>query len=145
MDDWLYRIGLALCLCLVISVGSIIYFVWQDRLYTKSKQFFLAASKTDRRRKQSERIHDTAIEKIRASRFGALRTLGEWPQRSLRAVSNNYYLNNIGLFEYDLQCSPKTPIWDMQRFLRWGLVLPCLLYTSPSPRDQRGSRMPSSA
>ena len=25
------------------------------------------------------------------------------------------------------------------------LPLPCLLYTSPSPRDQRGSRMPSSA
>ena len=24
-------------------------------------------------------------------------------------------------------------------------VLSCLLYTSPSPRDQRGSRMPSSA
>ena len=26
-----------------------------------------------------------------------------------------------------------------------GLVKVCLLYTSPSPRDQRGSRMPSSA
>ena len=25
------------------------------------------------------------------------------------------------------------------------LDMPCLLYTSPSPRDQRGSRMPSSA
>ena len=25
------------------------------------------------------------------------------------------------------------------------LPTPCLLYTSPSPRDQRGSRMPSSA
>ena len=25
------------------------------------------------------------------------------------------------------------------------LAVPCLLYTSPSPRDQRGSRMPSSA
>ena len=25
------------------------------------------------------------------------------------------------------------------------LYLDCLLYTSPSPRDQRGSRMPSSA
>ena len=25
------------------------------------------------------------------------------------------------------------------------LASPCLLYTSPSPRDQRGSRMPSSA
>ena len=27
----------------------------------------------------------------------------------------------------------------------WGLHHDCLLYTSPSPRDQRGSRMPSSA
>ena len=26
-----------------------------------------------------------------------------------------------------------------------GHILACLLYTSPSPRDQRGSRMPSSA
>ena len=26
-----------------------------------------------------------------------------------------------------------------------GLNISCLLYTSPSPRDQRGSRMPSSA
>ena len=26
-----------------------------------------------------------------------------------------------------------------------ALYFPCLLYTSPSPRDQRGSRMPSSA
>ena len=25
------------------------------------------------------------------------------------------------------------------------VIYPCLLYTSPSPRDQRGSRMPSSA
>ena len=28
---------------------------------------------------------------------------------------------------------------------RDGFVIACLLYTSPSPRDQRGSRMPSSA
>ena len=27
----------------------------------------------------------------------------------------------------------------------WPGANPCLLYTSPSPRDQRGSRMPSSA
>ena len=27
----------------------------------------------------------------------------------------------------------------------WMLYSNCLLYTSPSPRDQRGSRMPSSA
>ena len=28
---------------------------------------------------------------------------------------------------------------------RMGQISDCLLYTSPSPRDQRGSRMPSSA
>ena len=28
---------------------------------------------------------------------------------------------------------------------RWAIDRICLLYTSPSPRDQRGSRMPSSA
>ena len=28
---------------------------------------------------------------------------------------------------------------------KWGAHRSCLLYTSPSPRDQRGSRMPSSA
>ena len=26
-----------------------------------------------------------------------------------------------------------------------GVIIPCLLYTSPSPRDKRQSRMPSSA
>ena len=30
-------------------------------------------------------------------------------------------------------------------FARYNLINSCLLYTSPSPRDQRGSRMPSSA
>ena len=37
----------------------------------------------------------------------------------------------------------KTPdeVWPEE----WGNVYICLLYTSPSPRDQRGSRMPSSA
>ena len=32
---------------------------------------------------------------------------------------------------------------DLRRFEREANT--CLLYTSPSPRDQRGSRMPSSA
>ena len=29
--------------------------------------------------------------------------------------------------------------------MEMAFMYPCLLYTSPSPRDQRGSRMPSSA
>ena len=34
---------------------------------------------------------------------------------------------------------------DKGRYLGKGVLKACLLYTSPSPRDQRGSRMPSSA
>ena len=39
-------------------------------------------------------------------------------------------------------------ITELQRALDEGAITSvnfCLLYTSPSPRDQRGSRMPSSA
>ena len=42
----------------------------------------------------------------------------------------------------------EVPIKDAQgdcRFIQGGQFFYCLLYTSPSPRDQRGSRMPSSA
>ena len=49
-----------------------------------------------------------------------------------------------------------TPLFDLTQQLRYSDSQPrdklmlnlnytCLLYTSPSPRDQRGSRMPSSA
>ena len=33
----------------------------------------------------------------------------------------------------------------LQTLSEGGVYLPCLLYTSPSPRDKRQSRMPSSA
>ena len=36
------------------------------------------------------------------------------------------------------------PSWN-EAGADYGLSMTCLLYTSPSPRDQRGSRMPSSA
>jgi len=36
-------------------------------------------------------------------------------------------------------------LWRYLLFSEFAFDLPCLLYTSPSPRDQRGSRMPSSA
>ena len=37
-----------------------------------------------------------------------------------------------------------SPDWDHSTHLEL-VIWACLLYTSPSPRDQRGSRMPSSA
>ena len=36
-------------------------------------------------------------------------------------------------------------VGDMHKACGWEGNYSCLLYTSPSPRDQRGSRMPSSA
>ena len=39
----------------------------------------------------------------------------------------------------------KTAVKDQEPDHLYGLSDACLLYTSPSPRDQRGSRMPSSA
>ena len=36
-------------------------------------------------------------------------------------------------------------LMNMNEATQFGLYDSCLLYTSPSPRDQRGSRMPSSA
>ena len=47
----------------------------------------------------------------------------------------------------DTQMPPKARLSDEQiaAVRRWIELGACLLYTSPSPRDQRGSRMPSSA
>ena len=41
--------------------------------------------------------------------------------------------------------SGKANIIPMTGSIVWGLLLDCLLYTSPSPRDRSLSRMPSSA
>ena len=37
------------------------------------------------------------------------------------------------------------PMTELMRGRLWDKVMRCLLYTSPSPRDKRQSRMPSSA
>ena len=39
----------------------------------------------------------------------------------------------------------KIPVWERNVAMVYQQFINCLLYTSPSPRDQRGSRMPSSA
>ena len=50
--------------------------------------------------------------------------------------------------QFDFECLPirgDERRGGMDRLVESGGVRICLLYTSPSPRDQRGSRMPSSA
>ena len=77
----------------------------------------------------------------------SIRVLGEFdhPEQLLEVVikhekGNIVYLKDIGYVEFDYK--------EKQNYARLEndpVVMVCLLYTSPSPRDQRGSRMPSSA
>ena len=55
------------------------------------------------------------------------------------------YLTNKGLFSEHMffSCSPK--LWSVAGEKGDKAIKPCLLYTSPSPRDLSTSRMPSSA
>ena len=48
-------------------------------------------------------------------------------------------------FGEDVVVMGKKPLFDVDETSSMARVRSCLLYTSPSPRDQRGSRMPSSA
>ena len=67
-------------------------------------------------------------------------------------VANTYY--DISVNKYGNEIHPKgykfLTNFERQPISKWTYAsdawsIDCLLYTSPSPRDQRGSRMPSSA
>ena len=63
----------------------------------------------------------------------------------ISGLSAAYYLSKkhkVDLFEQDDHFGGHSFTYDIKEDNK---VTPCLLYTSPSPRDQRGSRMPSSA
>ena len=67
---------------------------------------------------------------------------------SLRWGSNLFHIGVLFLF-FGHTVGMLTPHFVYEPFMAAGakqlLAMVCLLYTSPSPRDQRGSRMPSSA
>ena len=80
--------------------------------------------------------------------------------RELQRDKPSYTIDTLELMRAELAVSDQVFLllgWDafcgLPTWHRWEellqhchiLVLHCLLYTSPSPRDQRGSRMPSSA
>ena len=81
---------------------------------------------------------------------------GDWKWREGLAelmvpIVGRLYRHGIHIMIYGQSLVNKSPIDIMHahRFVRQieenELSEFCLLYTSPSPRDQRGSRMPSSA
>ena len=68
--------------------------------------------------------------------YVGLRYLASWLSGSGAAAINNL-MEDAATAEIS-----RSQIWQ---WVRHGQVLDCLLYTSPSPRDKRQSRMPSSA
>ena len=61
------------------------------------------------------------------------------------SVNEEYYENNLILHWDTHHIETYHSLKNKDKLLVGPQIWPCLLYTSPSPRDQRGSRMPSSA
>ena len=87
--------------------------------------------------------------KIRLQRHGKKGKPFYWiVAADARSKRDGKYLEKIGT--YDPNTSPATIDLNFDSAISWlgkgaQPTNTCLLYTSPSPRDQRGSRMPSSA
>ena len=71
-----------------------------------------------------------------------------WSEGRKDGLSTRWFSNGIKMYERNYKegrwHGPVTRWWPngQKMYVR---AYTCLLYTSPSPRDQRGSRMPSSA
>ena len=84
--------------------------------------------------------------------YKVTRTLSTHAAGKVRLVGDDgvYFMSggkvdpNDNPIAYAEGCNPKVDEFDDWWALK-GATWGCLLYTSPSPRDQRGSRMPSSA
>ena len=50
----------------------------------------------------------------------------------------------LARFEHSIAFTNKVDVFDL-KLDSYDLIIVCLLYTSPSPRDRQKSRMPSSA
>ena len=60
-------------------------------------------------------------------------------------VGKSTFIEAFGLFLIELGHRVAVLAVDPSSPITGGSIMGCLLYTSPSPRDQRGSRMPTSA
>ena len=92
---------------------------------------------------QQQKLFRRLQTEVFSERDSAERLLKTSPRKALEKMT--YVRNRIN--ESDLDAARKRPLLtiidrDMNQMQSY---IDCLLYTSPSPRDQRGSRMPSSA
>ena len=99
----------------------------------------------------AEAVLAQAIDKIVANPdFGMLGTAEEKTIRIVPAANPDELFHNLpegseGILTFDEDFASSEGIPHSTNNRTELQVYGCLLYTSPSPRDQRGSRMPSSA
>ena len=72
---------------------------------------------------------------------GSMGWRGHHHEHSVNFLNNGFAIFRVNSFD----ARGVVSIVEDQIQVTLATVLTCLLYTSPSPRDQRGSRMPSSA
>ena len=75
--------------------------------------------------------------------MAAERTLLAWVRTSLALMAFGFVLARFALILSTLGIEVDARYSNLATGI--GVVMVCLLYTSPSPRDKRQSRMPSSA
>ena len=93
-------------------------------------------------------IRDVALVSAKKNVWDHAAALGEHLANGLGYVTGEEYMSLMRLKAENRTHSRWTRRADLSLKLAWcitGGPYSCLLYTSPSPRDQRGSRMPSSA
>ena len=126
-------------------------FLNQDNAYTSvrlvPKQMFLNNEYTDKD------IENNSFENLKQiNTIASLRPT--WPVIHLQSLEKNEFINAIKDIEtpfvWTIDPDVKVDNDVLERgylpsITQTNKVHACLLYTSPSPRDQRGSRMPSSA
>ena len=76
---------------------------------------------------------------LRVGTYGSphVSSINERVQIDAEPIGDDEFADAIGVVRLAAEQMEQAPTWFE--------LMTCLLYTSPSPRDQRGSRMPSSA
>ena len=121
-------------------------------IYSMGWKLYLRQRAADEKRRHKERINaerkasalQAQAEKMgaKATKAVAAKNMARRAERMLDAVEGERAADKVAAIRFPepAPCG-KTPLMARNLTKTYG----CLLYTSPSPRDQRGSRMPSSA